>query len=538
MLNMKTRLIYGCMLSMLIFQSCENNLSQDAMNEQTKPIAFSSVIDNESYSRAMDAVWERGDQIGVFMMATGGDAVIKGNVPFVTNVGDGYFVASGNPLYYPEDGSNVDFVAYYPYDAAFTDLTQANVDVSNQIADAAPDLMVANNLTNCNHSTKGSLEFTRLMSKVVLNLNSSNNTSLVGISASIPGLKTQAVANLKEKSLSLVDNSVKEVVMHVNGDATAAEAILLPQAFSGKLKLSLTLNGATKVVETGITDKLEAGKKYVFNVNISASGGEITPDPEAKYTKWFETPVISASLLEKPNMRYIIHNTGLRYSGGTLNGIDIRNYTMLYDTDAKFAYWVAYPLCGWYLEGNVGRTDDWGYDPELKQSEQPNMKKGIGNNYDRGHQIPSGDRQRKDCKMNNQTFYFSNMTAQLGKKFNQGIWANLENKVRSWSTGVDTLYVVTGAMPTTATDQTLKYAYDNSGVQMVVPKYYFKALARKVGGSYQTIAFYLDHKDYSDAGSYMNYAVSVSELEKRTGFTFFPSLDASVKANLDLSQWR
>ena len=93
-------------------------------------------------------------------------------------------------------------------------------------------------------------------------------------------------------------------------------------------------------------------------------------------------------------------------------------------------------------------------------------------------------------------------------------------------------------MPTTATDQTLKYAYDNSGVQMVVPKYYFKALARKVGGSYQTIAFYLDHKDYSDAGSYMNYAVSVSELEKRTGFTFFPSLDASVKANLDLSQWR
>lgn len=329
MLNMKTRLIYGCMLSMLIFQSCENNLSQDAMNEQTKPIAFSSVIDNESYSRAMDAVWERGDQIGVFMMATGGDAVIKGNVPFVTNVGDGYFVASGNPLYYPEDGSNVDFVAYYPYDAAFTDLTQANVDVSNQIADAAPDLMVANNLTNCNHTTKGSLEFTRLMSKVVLNLNSSNNTSLVGISASIPGLKTQAVANLKEKSLSLVDNSVKEVVMHVNGDATAAEAILLPQTFSGKLKLSLTLNGATKVVETGITEKLEAGKKYVFNVNISASGGEITPDPEAKYTKWFETPVISASLLEKPNMRYIIHNTGLRYSGGTLNGIDIRLYDAL-----------------------------------------------------------------------------------------------------------------------------------------------------------------------------------------------------------------
>lgn len=538
MLNMKTRLIYGCMLSMLIFQSCENNLSTDAVSEKTRSITFGSVIENGSYSRAMDAVWERGDQIGVFMMATEGGAVVKGNVPFVTNVGDGYFVASGTPLYYPEDGSNVDFVAYYPYDASFSDLTQVSVDVSNQVADAVPDLMVANNLTNCNHATKGNLEFTRLMSKVVLNLNSTNNTSLVGISVLIPGLKTQAVADLKNKSLTLVDNSIKEIVMHVNGDATAAEAILPPQALSESMKLSLTFNGVTKVVETGMTGNLEAGKKYVFNVNISASGGGITPDPEAKYTKWFETPVIPASVLEKPNMRYIVHNTGLKYSGGNLSGIDIRNYTLLYDTDAKFAYWVAYPLCRWYLDGNVGRTDDWSYDPKLKQNEQPNMKKGIGSGYDRGHQIPSGDRQRKDCKMNNQTFYFSNMTAQIGKKFNQGIWAKLEDKVRSWSTGVDTLYVVTGAMPTTATDQTLKYAYDNSGVQMVVPKYYFKALARRIGGSYQTIAFYLDHKDYSDAGSYMNYAVSVSELEKRTGFTFFPSLDASVKANLDLSQWR
>lgn len=62
---------------------------------------------------------------------------------------------------------------------------------------------------------------------------------------------------------------------------------------------------------------------------------------------------------------------------------------------------------------------------------------------------------------------------------NQAIWADLESAVRGWSSATDTLYVVTGAMPTTQTDQTIKYVQDNDGKNMAVPKYYFKALARK-----------------------------------------------------------
>lgn len=45
------------------------------------------------------------------------------------------------------------------------------------------------------------------------------------------------------------------------------------------------------------------------------------------------------------------------------------------------------------------------------------MKKGL-NGYDRGHQIPSGDRQRNKngTRMNQQTFFYTNMTAQVGKR--------------------------------------------------------------------------------------------------------------------------
>lgn len=46
----------------------------------------------------------------------------------------------------------------------------------------------------------------------------------------------------------------------------------------------------------------------------------------------------------------------------------------------------------------------------------------------------------------------------------------------------------------------------------------------------------LDHKAYSDT-QYMKYAISVSELENMTGFTFFPSLPSEVKKTLNTSQW-
>lgn len=36
----------------------------------------------------------------------------------------------------------------------------------------------------------------------------------------------------------------------------------------------------------------------------------------------------------------------------------------------------------------------------------------------------------------------------------------------------------------------------------------------------------------------MKYAVSVSDLEKNTGFEFFPGLDESTKSQLDLSKWQ
>lgn len=516
---MKMKSLLGIVLSLSILQSCQNDETNIIQNEvNNKGITFSSIIDDAQNSRAYDTSWEANDVIGVFMLANSDKNVLDRNIPYVTSKGDGYFVSQNSPIYYPEGKITVDFIAYYPYSEAISDHTNYPIDLSNQTAQSAIDLMTAVNLTNRElGSTQGNLQFKHLLAKLVLNLKSTSGSSLKGIKASISGLQVKGTANLSDGTIT-PSGEATTFSLFINEKATQAEAILLPQDLSGKLKIKLELNGQSKEIDTKISGNIEQGNKYIYNVNVNYQGGEITTDPQAKYIRWAETPLITESQLTQSNIKYIIHYTGEIFKDGVLKDKEIRNYSMLYDTNLKMAYWVAYPLCSWYL-GDSGRTDAWGYDDKLAENLQPNLSKGI-NGYDRGHQIPSGDRTRSSS-INSQTFYYTNMTPQIGQKMNQAIWADLENAVRGWSSATDTLYVVTGAMPTTATDKTIKYTQDYNGKNMAVPKYYFKALARQVNGQYQTVAYKLDNISYSHR-NYNEGILSVKELEEMTGFTFFP----------------
>lgn len=519
---MKMKSLLGIMLSLSILQSCQNDEAGIIQNEVNKQgITFSSIIDDAPNSRAYDTSWEKNDVIGLFMYASNAKTnLLATNIPYVTSNGDGYFVSQHTPLQYPEDNTPVDFIAYYPYNENINDYNSYSIDLSDQTQQSVLDLMTAVNLTNRDQTLpQGNLQFKHLLAKLVLNLKSTSGNSLKGIKASISGLQVKGTANLGEGTIT-PSGEATTFPLYIDEEATKAEAILLPQALNGNLKIKLELNGQSKEITTQIAGSIEQGNKYVCNVNISSKGGEITTAPQAKYIRWAETPLITESQLAQSNIKYITHYTGETYTNSTHSGIKIRNYSMLYDTNLKMAYWVAYPLCSWYL-GETGRTDAWDYDPELTESLQPNLGKGI-NGYDRGHQIPSGDRTRSRS-INEQTFYYTNMTPQIGSKMNQTIWADLEKAVRGWSSATDTLYVITGAMPTTTTDKTIKYVQDNSGKNMAVPKYYFKVLARKVSGQYQTVGYKLDNTSYSNR-NYNIGLVSVKELEEMTGFTFFPDV--------------
>lgn len=226
-----------------------------------------------------------------------------------------------------------------------------------------------------------------------------------------------------------------------------------------------------------------------------------------------------------------------------------RNYTMYYDKSTYTAYWVAYPLAKGHM-GN-GRSDKWQRNPGLAESEQINVwSSSYGVNlgattsdgydsskefYARGHQIPNADRNGSD-ELVVQTYYATNSTPQIQNKFNGGIWQQLESGVRNIAATTDTVYVVTGAILQTAGNhEAITWITPKSDSKRCpVPNYYYKALLKvrrdasnKVTSAI-TIGFWMEHREYSN-DSYTNYATSVAEIERLTGFDFFANLPPTFR---------
>lgn len=252
----------------------------------------------------------------------------------------------------------------------------------------------------------------------------------------------------------------------------------------------------------------------------SGGGGNLNPS-----TGWMELPAMP----KDSKYDFFLHDM-------KIGNVTTRNYTYAWDYANLVAPWVAYPLCKWNIGDNINRKDrddPWAVDPYLSEKQQPvlymrGFKSTSSRRYDRGHQLPSADR-LYDYSSNDKTFYGTNMTPQLSK-LNQYFWKNLENKVRSWAYSSDTCYVVTGCL----TDGSTEYALDNVGKKITVPSHYYKAVLRYSKSTtlgfagYMGCAILLEHRDYGNGSNFKEYAISIDELEKKTGIDFYPNLSKLI----------
>ena len=285
----------------------------------------------------------------------------------------------------------------------------------------------------------------------------------------------------------------------------------------------IILNYEANVLETKRTLTIEAkcgANSSKATLTQAAGEEEEKPAPALKENKapaWMELPATK----DGDGLYFYSHDM-------EIGGKTMRSFSFDYDPEALLSHWVAYPLNDG-LVGKGSRTDEWALDPKIPEEYQPILYRGFKSNtstrYDRGHQLPSADRLNRES--NEQTFYFTNMTPQVGA-LNQNIWATLENKVREWSRSMDTLYVVTGCVVAGSKD----YALDNEGKKVTVPTAYYKALLgyKKDGtlgitaqtGGYTACAFWFPHEAYS--GNVMDKSMTIAELEEKTGFDFFVNL--------------
>jgi len=261
--------------------------------------------------------------------------------------------------------------------------------------------------------------------------------------------------------------------------------------------------------------------------------------------------------LEFPKTRsdhgsFVIVHTGKLNDKTGETGI---NYSVEWDPEIHAQRWSCYQLYSSVLDKNTLRysaSNDGQMSPasqyphdsfvDSKYLFTKDSYKGSG--YDHGHICPSNDR-LASAESNYQTFFMTNMQPQRNG-FNAGIWAKLEVMVHDWAARYDTLYVCKGG---TIDSEANIQTYIGSGQNRIpVPKYFFMAVLAysKVSG-YAAVGIWIEHNaNISEDADRSSFAVTIDELEAKTGIDFFCNLpdgegvgqEGQVESLLVKSLWK
>lgn len=233
-----------------------------------------------------------------------------------------------------------------------------------------------------------------------------------------------------------------------------------------------------------------------------------------------------------------------RVSDNKTYDADRVNFAVEWDCDKKSQRWSCYQMHSGYT-GEYSRVVD-GYleDSRIDADYRWDQDYIRGSGFQHGHICPNADR-KYSYEANYQTFYMTNMQPQYSSfngysGSNEGLWLRLENKVRDWTpkNAGDTLYVCKGG-----TIDSEEQILTRIQGKMIVPKYFFVALLRKVSSNYQAIGFYMEHKNqWGTNDNLADYAVSIDELEELTGIDFFCNLPDDTEDHVEkkayLEDWR
>lgn len=243
-------------------------------------------------TRAYDKTWEAGDAIGIYML--NGDVTDgNGNRKYTTaeKTENGSFTAAeGQTLYFPVDGSQRDFIAYYPYRETLAEGNVYTVDVSRQTPQKDIDLMGAAKVTGKDKlNPKVAFVFTHKLVKLDITIKadgtSLTDADLAGTTVSISNQQTAATYNVVTGGEATVTaGTPAEIALHTDG--LKAEGIVLPAATTENMELMFTvpnLNNPKFHWSVNSADKsktFEAGSKYLYTITIGKAGVEVSSTVE------------------------------------------------------------------------------------------------------------------------------------------------------------------------------------------------------------------------------------------------------------------
>ena len=249
-------------------------------------------------------------------------------------------------------------------------------------------------------------------------------------------------------------------------------------------------------------------------LTVLSVSGCLSPGGDGRVLTTFSMPRVNDSGLEMLELP--------EFSGDDLI-IRHDGFVLSYDADARIPKWVAYELTAAETNGNAER-DELVFKMDPSYSRTQAMREDYSDSvWTKGHMACAGDF-KWDSDAMAETFYLTNICPQ-DEELNKGDWNYLERQVRAWARKYGFVWVVCGPIVG-------KNRYGTIGErEVVVPDAFFKAVLSPGKNGYQSIAFVMGN----DAKRYFldKCSMSVNELEKRTGFDFFPALPDDIEESVE-----
>lgn len=205
-------------------------------------------------------------------------------------------------------------------------------------------------------------------------------------------------------------------------------------------------------------------------------------------------------------------------------------YTLSFNKSNGTPNWSAWELLAEETDGEESRSSkkfwrDEGIAGCLDTKDYTNS------GYDRGHLCPAADMKWSADAMHD-CFSMANIAPQ-DHSLNSGAWGTLEKKCRQWAQRDGGLLICAGPI------------YDKGDKTTIgdgkarVPSAFFKVIVAPYIDRPRGIAFV--YPNMSAPGNMVNYAMSIDEAERLTGFDFFPALpdgmERAVESVFSFKDW-
>lgn len=215
---------------------------------------------------------------------------------------------------------------------------------------------------------------------------------------------------------------------------------------------------------------------------------------------------------------------GMPLGSNETNDLIIRDcYAVSTNDDTKFADWVTYCLSYREVEGTLPLTRKWQTDPDLEDAEtleaagHDDYTRAAVLRYDRGHLVPLAS--FKGSAHAQEVNLYSVVVPQR-VELNRGVWATIEGWEREIVGWYSVAYVICGTLYERKMPA-LPFADDDHKV----PSGFWKVIIFKNGYRWSSISFIVD-QGVKRGTKAVDCLVPIQEIEKRTGLTLCPDLDA------------